>query len=257
MPIVNITNEQYAQLLTPPSIVDKVMSSPWIISILLCIIVVLIYIHFKGKSPADPSTKAWWGRTVRQEVLTKIFKKHMEQLGTKCKITLEKGTAKVGIIERIQYDKEIFEQERIDPKTKKVYFVPSHYYDIVRFKIRKCGLFGWLKALFGFGYFYMTVTPDSFKERWENKGRTLHFNIDPNVHLINDSDIWTMQNKETIDSNNAFVLKAHTENMHGSEIDFLRRLAVHSPTLAGGLERASHEANLKAEEQKRKSSPYS
>jgi len=103
----------------------------------------------------------------------------------------------------------------------------------------------------------MILTPDSYTIKTENKTKRTVYYIDPMVHLLNDSDVWTLNKLATVESNKEILLKADDENLHGSGLDALRRVAVHSANVMSAMEKMSHEQKLKEEDRKSRNAAYS
>lgn len=244
---------------------EELFASPILYIAIGGVILYFIVAKLTGKPPADPSTKPFHGREVRREVMKKETEKRMDALGTRCKIDLEKGIARIGLITELEHDNIVVTKKVVDPKTKAVSLVPDYYQRVDRFKYRKHGFISRLLSMVGVGWKYIVITPDSYTLRREEKfdwlkfekSSKLIFNIDPTVHIVNDSGVWTIANEKLLDANNEFIYKAHHENLHGTELDFVRRLAVHSVSVASAMEKASHESRLRDEERKKRVAPYS
>ena len=256
MPYVNLTDAEYAAVFGEKSFVDQILSSPFFIPMILAIILIIIFLKFFNKPQADPSTKPFWGRQVRRELMQKEISKRLDFMGKKCNIHLEKGISRIGIIIAIEHDKQIFTKTIFDTKTRQRIVIPDYYYRVDRFKIRKFGAIAYLISLLGFGFNYMSITPEAYRIRREKNGKLVVFNIDPTVHLINDSEVWTISDKRAVEANYEMLLKADDENIHGSSIDYLRRLAVHSPAVSSSLEKLSHEAKIRDDERMKRNAPY-
>lgn len=269
--IVNITADQLATLQEPKGVVDQILSSPFFWLFMAVAVIALVFYMLRKQKPGDPSTKPWYGREQRKELMQKEMKKRFNNFGgSKVHVHLEKGAQRVGIITQIEHDKMLFSQYVIDAKTKKKVIKPTFYYRVDRFRYRHYGIWARIMSWFGFGYNYMCITPDAYrayrpaKEAMNNtnplgkmiKPAQLRFIIDPQVHLLNDSDVWTLADEKAINANLEYIMKAHHENIHGYETDFLRRLSVHASTQAINLEKMSHEARLKEEERKARTQGY-
>lgn len=255
MPVLNLTDAQYLALTQSPGLLEKVVSNPLAWLALIAIIGVIALMIWKGKQKKeDPSTRPWWGRQVRKELMNKEYEQRMKSLAKGTKIHLRKGVTKLGLITSIEQDHVLITKEILQrDKTKKI--IPDYYYPVVRFKYRQYGLLAYLKAkLLGKGFEYMIVTPECFQELTE-QGR-LTYIIKPNVHLLNDSGVWTALDNRAVNANSDFVLKAHDENIHGMTLDFTRRLSVESPAIAGSMEKLSHESELKEKERRNRIAPY-
>lgn len=253
----NLTDEQVAVLLNAnKSIVDKLLGSPFFwICLILILVIIIIYLWKSKQKKDDPSTKPFWGREVRQDVLQKEYSNRMNVLSKPSKIQLEWGTTKVGQIEREENDHVLVTKPMIDSGTKKVVHVPDYYHAVRRFKFRKHGIIAMIMAmLFNKGWQYITVTPDVMQE-YKHMNKTI-YRIKPEVHLLSDSGVWTINDKRIIDANNEFVLKAHDENIHGFTLDYTRRLSVQAPAVGSAMEKSSHDARLKEEERKSRIQSY-
>lgn len=254
MPIVNLTDAQYAQVIEPKGLMEQILTQPWAwLCILAVVIIVGIYL-LRPKHNNDPSTKPFYGVEVRKMVAKKIMAKRSNVLGSKCKYHLRHAGSKIGIALRIEHDKDIVYRTEVDPKTKTVRTLPSHYINVARFKYREYGLWAWLKAAFGYGFDYWVLTPNSYTIVPTDKKEFLY--IDPTVHIINDSDIWTVADTEVFASNKDLIMKVENENLHGFGLDNLRRQAVYQSSVQASLEKMSHEQKLKDEEREKRNKPY-
>lgn len=258
MPIVNLTDEQYAELVQPKSLIEQVIAQPWVWLVIALVLIIIIIWLWKSKSnKEDPSVKQWFGRNLRKDLMKKEYKKRFDVMGKKVKrARIEKGITRMGVVDSIEYDKVLFEKRIVNPATRKYEWKPDFWYRVDRIKFRKHGFASWLKSLFGLGYEYIVLTPDSYKQWRENRGKNIVFQIDPTVHLINDSDIWTVSDQRTIKSNDEFVFKANLEDVHGNQLDMTRRIAILSANTSAKLEQLSHESDLKEKERKSRIQPY-
>ena len=109
---------------------------------------------------------------------------------------------------------------------------------------------------FGYGMEYITLTPDAYQIVPGNNYKKFFLIVEPAATLLNDSGIWTFNDKRLIDHNYETILKVDDENIHGFQIDMLRRLSVHQAQTATALEKMSHESGLKEKERKARNSPY-
>ncbi len=258
MPVVDLSDAQLKALETMDTpIADQIFMNPITWGVVLTLIIVFIFLKMGKKTKDDPATKPFHGRELRGDLMKKEYDKRLKDLGQRTKhLHLEKGTARLGVIERIEYDKQVFFKTEINERTKQKKVVPDYYQRVDRFKYREHGIVSLALSLLGMGYKYMCLTPDCYNSRREKNGKLLIFSIDPAVHLISDSGIWTVAQVAPMAANKDIILKAHHEDLHGSEIDFLRRLAVHSPGAAVALEKLSHEAQIKEQERQRRTAPY-
>jgi hypothetical protein len=256
MPIVNLTDAEYQAIFGQKTLADQLLGNPFVwIAIVFCILIV-VFFKFFNKPAGDPSTKPFWGRQVRRELMQKEYKKRLDFMGKRCNIHLEKGISRIGIITAIEHDKQLFTKVVFEMKTRQRTVLPDYYYRVDRFKIRKFGVIALALSLLGFGFQYMSITPEAYRIRRERNGKLVVFNIDPTIHLINDSEVWTISDKRAVESNHELLIKADDENIHGSAIDYLRRLAVHSPAVSSTMEKMSHEAKIKEEERMKRNAPY-
>jgi hypothetical protein len=265
---INLTAKQCEQVFNPPSLFDKIFGEPWLWIMIASIVIVFLFLRYRGKSKDDPATKPWYGRIVRKELMAKEMKKRFSGFGQKpnVKTHLQKGIQRIGLVVAVEHDKILTDKLVTKPNGEKV-LVPNTWVYIDRFQYRRYGFIAWLKSLFGYGFYYISITPETYKDRGTKiydrqgnlkkmgKARVLY--IDPKAHFFNDSDIWSLATDAVIKGNEEVLMKAHHENIHGYEMDFLRRLAVQSPTIAGQLEKASHEQNLKEKDRKSRTSGYS
>jgi hypothetical protein len=254
MVLLNITDAEYQAIFQKPDIITQVFTAPWVWICIAMVLVLLIVMRWKGNSKSDISTKQFYGVDIRREVLNKGMKKRLSDIGTTCKVHIRKGTAKLGLANRIEHDKELMYKEQFNNKLKTKEFVPDYYYNIDRIRYRNYGLIAWLKALFGYGYKYIVLTPDSYTNYKEDKKD--FFLIDPLIHLINDSDVWTVGSKDTYMSNKELILKIDQENQHGAALDTIRKMSVYSSAVAASMEKASHDARLEEEKRKSRIQPY-
>jgi len=254
MPVVNITDLQYKSITEPQGLLEQILTQPWAwLCILAVVIIVGIYL-LRPKHNNDPSTKPFYGVDVRKLVAKTAMKKRSEVLGSKCKYHLRHAGSRIGIAVTIENDKDIIYKEVLNPKTKTVMTLPSHYVNITRFKYREYGLWAYLKAMFGYGFDYWVLTPDSYTIVPSSKKEFLY--IDPTIHIINDSDIWTVADVDVYASNKDLILKIENENLHGFALDNLRRQAVYQSSVQASLEKLSHEQKLKDEEREKRNKPY-
>lgn len=253
MPIVNVTEAQYAQLVEPKGLIEQVITAPWLWLLLIVIVIAFVILRMKKKD-SDPSMKPFYGVDVRRDVIKKMLRKRSDTLGSKCKYHLRHAGSKIGIALRIEHDKDIVWKTEINPKTKQAMTVPSHYINVARFKYREYGIWPRLKALFGFGFNYWVLTPDSYTIVPEGKREYIY--IDPTIHIINDSDVWTVADTDVYSSNKDLILKIENENLHGFALDNLRRQSVYQSSVAAAMEKASHDQKLKDEEREKRNRPY-
>ena len=213
------------------------------------VIMIFVYLIWGRGSKGDPSTKPWWGRIVRKELMQKEVKNRAMNLGTPCKIHIRWGTTKIGQADRIENDTTVLERLKYNAKTGRKEIEKGGEATIVRLYYRRYGLINWLKAIFGFGYQGMILTAGSFLEHTIGKnGQRIEYHINPRAHIINDSGIWVLDDERAYNAGYELLLKADDENLHGSGLDMLRRLSVHQAGVASALEKMSHEADIKRQE---------
>lgn len=255
--LYNLTNEQVRNAIQPQGLVEQVITAPWLWILLSIVVIAFVVIKLKGNQKQDPSTKPFYYRDFRKGVMQKEMKKRFDTLGRKLKnYYLEKGVTQIGVATSIEYDRVLFEKKVTDPKTKSISWQPDFWYRVDRIQFRKHGMLNWVMAQFGYGLQYIVVTPDSYTIDRGRKGKRKYISIDPAAHLIADSEVWTLADARTMKANLEFVMKAEHENLHGSELDNLRRQAVHSVSVAAQLEKMSHETDLKDKDRKSRISPY-
>lgn len=256
--IVNVTAKQYADLTNPPSFIDKLNANPmfWV-AIVACILIIGVYIIWgRNKNPTDPSVQPWYFRIFRRKTLEKEVEKRADDLAEECNIHLVKGSKKLGLAVKIEHDVTALESKSWDRTTNNYSIITKERAPIERLTYRKYGLWSWLKALFGWGMKHMVITPDARTEMHEDKGKRHVYYIDPRAHLINDSGVWTVQDERSFNANYELVLKADDEQLHGSGLDMLRRLAVHSVQNASKLEEYSHLADIKKQQKMDRSKQF-
>lgn len=257
--IVNLTAAQYDSITQPKPLIDQIIGNPFFWVVVALILVLIIVYRFTAKPKADVSTKPFYGREVRSDVMKKEYGKRFNTLATR---SIKKGVLMRGITTTmgkpiaIDYDKVTTNKYEIDRATRKKKWVADKVYRVDRIKFRKYGFLAWLKALFGAGFEYVMLTPDVYTTQVSYDKKKYLIVINPNAQLINDSGIWTLADNVTLDANRQMVMKAEHENLHGSEMDNLRRQAVHNVGVQATLEKASHEQELKEKDRKARSQPY-
>jgi hypothetical protein len=246
MPVVNLTDMQYASITEPKGLMEQILTQPWAWLCILAVVIIIGIYLLRPKNKGDPSTKPFHGREVRKGLLGSLLKRRSSHLSRNVKAHIEKGIARMGIALNIEHDSMLAEKEYIDIKTRKKIVKPDYYYRVDRIQFRKYGLLSYIKALFGFGFEYLILTPDCYTTY--HMGKKLYLRINPMVHIIEDSGTWTQSDQRAYNANYELLLHAESENLHGSQLDGLRRLAVHSSGVASTMEKMSHESRLKEEE---------
>lgn len=238
------------------NLLNQILGSPFFwIMISVSIVMIVIYLIFGRKGKGDPSTRPFYGREVREGLMKQEMNRRLTDIGNNVKnVRLDKGLTKIGMVTAIEHDTELFQKTKIDQKTGKVSYEPDYWYRIDHFKYRKLGFFPWLKALFGFGFKYITLTPESYKINPENKIKII--SIDPTVHLIHDSGVWSVLTQRAVQANENLLVKADNENLHGHVLDNVRRQSVYHASVANSMEKSSHDAALKEQERKNKIGSY-
>lgn len=228
----------------PPSLPEQIINSPYLWVVIILIIVYFIVAKWKGDKKR-PEEEPFYGMKVRRAMTDKQLSNHMKMWGEKVKrMNLFRGFVKVGVIVIVdplfKYPNEA-ELKELGIKTKEEGKILETY----AIGYRKAGLMGLLKYMFLGKFDKLLIDPKGIEIDYNNKRAC----IDPKLHLLDDSSIWsTATNKENMIIND-MNMKADHENVKGFVSDFPRRLSNLHPNQAVNTEAVSHHF---AEEEKAK-----
>jgi hypothetical protein len=255
---VNLSANQCTDIITKyttPSGIDGILNNPffWIV-VTAAIIMIGLWFIFGRKGKGDPSQQPFWGRKVRNNVLNEETAERIKDLGQKCKYHLRHGSASLGLADRIEHDFEVTEKVQLNPRTKQAEVVPGDNYKVERMRYRKYGIWPRIKSWFGFGYKYITLTPDA--RYIFPTGKKQFYYIDAFAHLLADSKVWTLSTSAAYRANENLLLKANNEDLHGHFLDNLRKQSVFSAQTAAKLEEITHNQRMKEQDRKSRESGF-
>lgn len=223
----------------PPGLVEQVITAPWIY--LLLISIVCYFILTRGNKQR-PEQKPFYGAEVRADVTNKKLLEHVEAWGEKpSKFNLWRGMNKVGVIHRLD---PIYKHPNAT-EIKDLKVAPDALLETYVVAFRKAGLWNYLKAMLFKKYAKLLIDPKGISIDRKNK----QIIIDPKVHLIMDSGVWTIATNKELKIVDDLNLKLDHENVKGFVSDFPRRLSNLDPGQSIKTEQISH---IYAEEEKAK-----
>lgn len=222
----------------------NLLNSPffWLAISLLIILLIIMRFH---KDKKRPEQRPFFGVEVREDMTNKQINKHIKVWGDKSKYHLRRGFTKVGKLLRLDPIYKFPNDEeaktlKIDKETLIETYVLS---------FRNYGFMAWLKALMG-KHEIILVDPKAIKV--DDKRQTVI--LDPKVHVINDSGVWSTATNKELKIVDDLNLKKDHENIKGYVSDMPRRLSNIDVNQAIRTEGISH---VYAEEEKAKKSRIS
>lgn len=239
-----VLTDSAGHVVVQQDLITSIFGAPWIYLLGITIVVLIIISKFRSKEKR-PETQAWWGRLVRRDLVKEELKHRMGALAFKCDYVIYRGMGKLGKAHKYEVVTKKVKRYSSPYGKKKWNDKPSvEDIEIISIQFRNFGIWNWLKSLFG-RYEYIMVTPDSAEIVKEKK----QIVIDPKVHIIADSTIWTISRFGVMDFIDELNVKADLENTKGFVSDFPRRLSNLDPNQAIRTEGISH---IYAEEEKAK-----
>src|SRR4030042_6350213 len=187
----NLTAQDCQAIFSPPGVIQSALNNPLFWVVMIVVVIVFAFMMMRPKQKGDPSTKPMFGYFFRLEWMKKLTDKKFKTWGEKVKLHMMRGGAKIGITDRYHYEEHILYDKVItNPRTREMEFKAKGVVTADTYRFRKYGFVAWLKAAFGYGMEYITLTPDASQIVPGNNYKKFFLIVEPAATLLNDSGIW-------------------------------------------------------------------